>query len=575
MPAMKLPSSSLPNIDEYLFVEQAEYIEDEWLIQRSAEHPNEEEIIRKLVLGGAKLITGPRGAGKTTLMKKAYYKMMYAPNSLAYPVYVNFKSSLKLEPLYTNNANAVFWFNQWLILKIYDGVYETLERLDETANNELTISRKEVKRRVAQLEQGRVSLDNSVAEVSTESLEKDILRIIHEREMTRCILLLDDAAHAFSPQQQRDFFDFFRQIKSRDISPKAAIYPGVTTYSPTFHVGHDAEEIDIWIRPDAPDYIEFMITLLERRLPTRMFENINDNRSLLELICFAAYGLPRLLLNMIRRFETETTEDNMLSAEGAKLERKSGLLAIKDAIDTSYSLYSSLQVKLPVYENYILTGEKIFDRMIAKIKDFNRNRNAHDQAVEIAIKRSVGADLDRVLRFLQYAGLVSPKGVFSRGEKGSFEVYSMHYAALIERNALLARKSVNVAEFVAAFSRRPHQTYPRVTPEVLLGNDVSSFVLSLPPCKVCNTPRTNVAAKFCTNCAAPLTTASVYEELINQEIDQLPLTKKRISRIRQHSNIKRVKDVLFDHENAELRKVPYIGPVWAQRIFAYAEEFIG
>jgi hypothetical protein len=40
---------------------------------------------------------------------------MLRPGYAALPVYVNFKASLKLEPLYRVNANAVYWFNQWLL----------------------------------------------------------------------------------------------------------------------------------------------------------------------------------------------------------------------------------------------------------------------------------------------------------------------------------------------------------------------------------------------------------------------------------------------------------------------------
>ena len=92
----------------------------------SAAHPDEDSIIRRLSVGGAKLLVGPRGCGKTTLMLKAYYGLLRNPAATTLPVYINFKLSLKLEPLYLKTPNATFWFRQWLTLKIYEGVLKAV-----------------------------------------------------------------------------------------------------------------------------------------------------------------------------------------------------------------------------------------------------------------------------------------------------------------------------------------------------------------------------------------------------------------------------------------------------------------
>src|SRR5436190_17566170 len=93
------PQADVVDSQQNLFVEQAEYLERERFEEWTTEHPDEEVILRKLTQGGAKLLTGPRGCGKTTLLLKAYSRML-RPGYAALPVYVNFKASLKLEPLY-------------------------------------------------------------------------------------------------------------------------------------------------------------------------------------------------------------------------------------------------------------------------------------------------------------------------------------------------------------------------------------------------------------------------------------------------------------------------------------------
>lgn len=58
------------------FVEQAEYIPRNDFLALSAQHPDEDSIVRKLSTGDAKLLVGPRGCGKTTLMLKSYYTLL-------------------------------------------------------------------------------------------------------------------------------------------------------------------------------------------------------------------------------------------------------------------------------------------------------------------------------------------------------------------------------------------------------------------------------------------------------------------------------------------------------------------
>jgi energy-coupling factor transporter ATP-binding protein EcfA2 len=563
-------------IEQNIFVEQAEYLDQDSFQAWTTEHPDEEIILRKLSQTGAKLVTGPRGSGKTTLLLKAYYRMLSNRQGGALPIYVNFKSSLKLEPLYKSNANAIYWFNQWLLLKIYQGILTTLSVLRPKVSVSLKFSKQEVDRFTGQLELGHIDLnyaDNLGLDIS--SLEDDIGKILSIVGKTRCVLLLDDAAHAFSPEQQRDFFDFFRQVKSQTISPKAAIYPGVTIYSSTFHVGHDAEEIDIWLKPFSNSYIPFLLALLERRLPIEIFDSLKNDLNLLRLLCYGSFGMPRALLNMVRSFYRDSPSSNTETFQ-VIFNRAVALKAIKDVFDNTMNVYRSLQVKLPLYTSFITTGEHLYTRALEAVKIYNRGKPVDRQSVIIAIQRPLPAELTKVLGFFQYSGLLMPRGELSRGEKGVFELYAIHYAALIERNALLGKSAVSIAEYVEALEKRHPHEFTRVNPRTLVGtNDFAeAFPLSLPPCQVCHTPRVSEAAKFCLHCGSQLKSISAFESIVSREIKELPLTPRRVQTIRQNSKIRTIKDILIDHDNRELRSVPYVGPYWAKRIYAYAEEYI-
>lgn len=551
------------------FIEQAEYLDRQSFMDWGADHPDEKAILRKLTQGGAKLISGPRGCGKTTLMLKAYNQMLQTDSAL--PVYVNFKRSLVIEPLYAESDQGTYVFSQWILLKIYEGLYQSLDDLSVTER--LSISRREAADRISALEMSNYS-DLSRLNISAHQLELDILRIVERIDRQRCVLLLDDAAHAFSAEQQRDFFDFFRQIKSREISPKAAIYPGVTSYSSSFHVGHDAEEIDVWVKPDRQGYREFMRRVVETRFPRSTVPGLYADEVVLDFICYAAFGIPRAFLNILQILVYANDEDRE-SFTGLK--RRESLQAVKTHYQNTLKLFRSLSGKVPTFRNFIEHGESVLVAGVDLVKEYNRSKPVKKQSVSIAINSSdMSPELIRFFGLLQYAGLCISKGVISRGEKGRFDIFVLHYSALVNANALLGRKAVNMADYVDAFLHRDAHEFTRVSPLSLTnGQDVATlFELSLPPCTVCGEPRRNRDARFCSSCGAKLTLSSTYKQLINQDISELPLTSVRVTKIKRQSSIRKIKDILLDKEHKELRKVNRVGPIWAERIVRLAEEFV-
>lgn len=563
-------------IEDNIFIEQAEYLKTELFEKWNIEHPDEESIIKKLSQGGAKLIIGPRGCGKTTLMLKTYYKLTSSKKASSLAIYVNFKSSLKIEPLYKKNVNGIYWFNQWLLMKIYQGLYKSIAdmRLNIAPNNML-LQRDKINEIINKIELGLTDKVDNDTMLTVSVLEEEVMKLLLFTNKSHCILLLDDAAHAFSVEQQYDFFEFFRQVKSRIISPKAAIYPGITNYSSTFHAGHDAEEIDVWIKPEWKNYSEFMRQLLQKRLPEAVFIKLEEQPELLDIICYSSFGIPRALLNMVRSlYKDKSDEDNEVFE--FNINRKKVMEAISLNYRQSLSIFLSLKDKLPIYEKFITNGEIIYSKMIDEIKEYNRDKNIYTQCVTLAIRKPLPTELSKVIGFLQYAGLLMNNKELSKGEKGVFELYNIHYAALVDRNAFMAKKAISTVDLSTSLGKRDSHSYKRIVPSNLLGTDDINmiFPLSLPPCQVCNTPRLSEHTKFCGQCGAQLKSASVFEELVANDISKLPLTEKRVKSIKAHSRIRIIKDILMDIDNRELRNVPQIGPYWAEKIFSYAEEYI-
>jgi energy-coupling factor transporter ATP-binding protein EcfA2 len=559
-------------IDSEIFTEQAEYLSGSSFKKWSVSHQNEADTLRKLTQAGAKLITGPRGCGKTTLMLKAFSKLMTNSKGNGFPVYVNYKSSLKLEPLYRSNTNAAYWFNQWVMLKVISGIYSTLVELG-IEENVYKLTKDQAAKNIELLEMGRIDLLNDKEDqVTLNEIHSLADKICEMTSKSRFIILLDDAGHAFSSDQQKDFFEFYRQIKSKRISPKAAVYPGVINYSSSFHVGHDAEEIDVWVKPNSEGYLDFMHSLLKSRFESHVFESLIADKNLLNLMCFAAYGIPRALLNMISSVCIERDDGEV----SVKLTAKNTLKEIKNSYDSTYSIYDSLKIKLPMYRNFIDTGSNFYEQILKIIKGFNKGASVAKQSSIIAIKRPVSAELEKVIGFFQYAGLLSPDGISNRGGKGVYELYEVHYAAIIDRNVFFSSRAINIENYIEAFSNRPNHHYPRHSENSLMleVNLEEAFSLALPSCEVCKSPRVSDKAKFCMECGSKLKDTSIFEDIVSQDIECLPITIGRADSIKQSSKIRKIKDILMDYENKELRKVNMIGPAWAKKIRSYAEEFI-
>lgn len=350
------------------------------------------------------------------------------------------------------------------------------------------------------------------------------------------------------------------------------MYPGVINYSSSFHIGHDAEEIDVWVKPNSDGYLDFMHSLLKSRFDDSVYKSLISEEKNLNLMCFSAYGIPRALLNMISSVCIED-DDGKMSVD---LSAKSTLKEIKNSYDSTYGIYDSLKIKLPMYRNFIDTGSIFYDQMLRIVKEFNKGSDVTKQSSIVAINRPISAEMEKVIGFFQYAGLLSPRGISNRGGKGVYELYELHYAAIIDRNIFFSSRAISVEKYVEAFKKRPNHHYPRHSESSLMPdiNLEEAFSLALPPCEVCKSPRVSDKAKFCMECGAKLKDASVFEDIVNQDIENLPITRGRADSIKNNSKIRKIKDILMDHENKELRKVNMVGPIWARRIRGYAEEFI-
>lgn len=527
----------------------------------------EQQVLNKLKGPGAKLLSGPRGSGKSTLLRRAYYEL--CTEKSAVPVYVNYSRALALEPLFQTRANAIELFRQWVIAKILVGIRDTRSDWDVPLDHEFNELIDRSVDFIHAMEAGAAP-ESSPISLGPSQLLHILHRLAGRVGAARCVLLLDDAAHAFSYRQQREFFEIFRELRSRNVSAKAAIYPGITSFSANFHVGHEAEVLEAWLKPDAPSYIRTMREIATKRIPQGLLEELGPNGGeYIDLFALASFGLPRGFLNMLSALLDESQRGHASSL------RQVAFDAIATHAESVEAIFHNLKFKLPRFENFIEVGEKLMFSVGQAIREFNQAKSTFAKAATVAIATPLPNELDKILRMLEYCGLIRPMSDLSKGERGTYQRYLIHYASLVASNAFALGRSYKLSDLVEAMLTRSSHSLVKTKAETLLGRDyLSKCTLALPACSSCNTARVSENQRFCMNCGAELTNASVYLELLKAPIDGLPLPAAKIQAIKNHTSIRSIQDLLTDDEQSLRKPGSYIGPIWSKRIKTVAEEFV-
>ncbi|SDC19539.1 hypothetical protein SAMN05216345_101881 [Cupriavidus sp. YR651] len=567
MPKITKPATSLSEQDLVsIFEERAENLSKVELENWTCLSIAEQQVLDKLKGPGAKLLSGPRGSGKSTLLRRAYFEL--CKERRAFPVYVNYSRALALEPLFQTRANALELFRQWIFAKLLLGISDSAKDLNLKLASTFTDYIEKARTFVHQLEVGKTPEAPPFSIGPSQMLE--LLRSISTSAgVARSVLLLDDAAHAFSLRQQQEFFEVFRELRSRYVSAKAAIYPGITSFSPNFHVGHEAEVLEAWLDPAAPSYLGTMRDIARLRIPSSILDTLGTGKDeYIDLVSLASFGLPRGFLNMLSSILDEIQK-------GATGIRKIVLDAISVHAESVDAVFHNLALKLPRFSHYVEIGEEFHRSARNALRNFNAHKTVENKAVILALATPYANELEKVIKMLEYSGLVRKQGDLSKGVKGQYQRYSLHYASLISSTSLALGRSYRIADLSGSLQSRSAHALVKIKAETLLGKDYSKrCVLALPPCANCGTPRAAENQRFCMHCGAELANASVYTELLKAPIDRLPLPQAKIDAIKQHTNIRTVQDLITDDEQTLRKQGSYIGPIWSQRIKNVAEEFV-
>lgn len=221
------------------FEERADQLSNEEINRRLADGEHLTVARQKLLASGAKFLIGPRGTGKTHLMRYTYTQALL-DKSAPLVLYASFNKYLHLEPLLKKTPDALKRFHSWVLAKLLLSVFDFLNDLSSDTHFLSEVSdlydEDKLRQLVSLLERG--SGDELYEEFGQSITVDAVIRAVKiigvKFGRSRAVLLLDDAALSLSDQYLIAFFEIFRVLKVEGIAPKASVYPGLLSMALLF-----------------------------------------------------------------------------------------------------------------------------------------------------------------------------------------------------------------------------------------------------------------------------------------------------------------------------------------------------
>jgi hypothetical protein len=484
------------------------------------------------------IVEGSRGTGKSFLMRTAEAELWEDYQSTrVVPIYVSFiKSSL----IHTDDFKQ---FHHWMLAKTCAQIVRTLRKRGIASTNQASLdllvgnypgkgSAPGIEELLKAYEE---SWRNPSVQVHSKDLPdvsdlKDILEDLAEQyELKRFCFFFDEAAHIFRPEQQRQFFTLFRDLRSPFITCNAAVYPGVTSYGDTFQPAHDANFFQLERDILHADYLSSMREIVEKQADSALISAIERNRGNFNVIAYAVSGNPRLLLKTVSQCP------NMRSSDVDNV--------VKNFYRSDiWSEHSSLGDLYQGHKPLVDWGRDFIEKSVlpeTKQKNDQRAKEGKSESTcYFWIHRDAPEPVQHALRLLAYTGIVQRGAAAVRGT----------------RSELGTRYSVNLG---------------------------CLFALEANPAKTANEIAKNLSIKRFTEFGAshdlysPLSSgfSSIQDPDVlhaitgqmNRPIEELDITQWQIEKLKS-VGISTVADVLNSNEEYLIKNIKFVGEVRARQI---------
>ena len=558
------------------FEERADHISESTLLSQTVTTKYYDNIHTDLTSQGLVLLEGPRGSGKTHMMRYTWV-MCRNDKNLPLALYVSFNRYLRLEPLLKRRADALSLFQTWVLSRILQSADDLSRHIDFRVPypilDRLRLNRDDIDMLVTHLERGQdiTSLDERIVQnISIEKIAKEIEDMSAYYGRKRAIILLDDAALTLTPEFLIELFDIIRVIKRPKISPKASVYPGTTEYGPRFHATHEGKRRSCWLSVDHESYKDIMNEIALKRFSdsVKVPDNVKD------ILMYASFGIPRAFLFLLREWISSD-----LRTEQQKLNQ-----IIQVHNEARMQEFRSLSLKTPRLKTLIDTGVVFFNYAIDELTSANQVLvHKKEKQIMYGIEEDgINSLIERMINLVIEAGLFFEHPKVSHGEERKYRRFTPHLSALIENRAFAdkSKRGSSLTEQVS-FIERSNQKHPvrRKISSIFNQDQLSSLQLDLPACQECQTPRIDEGQKFCHNCGAHLIDDSTYSRCMQLGFEDVPgITEWMRNQLSKH-HIQTIGGLLgLQDPGTELRKIYMVGEKRAEKaviaIESYVNEFL-
>lgn len=412
--------------------------------------PTEEdkEILKKLKSETPVLLVGSRGVGKSFLFRMAEAQLNDDFQSeKILPVFVTFRKASLLQ---SGNHNQ---FQAWMISKICSDLQHTLRRCGKLASingsmsvllgASVTNQKSELEKVIERFETSWKNPGESIDDSHVPSLD-DFINVVQDLcedlDIKRIVLFIDEAAHVFYPQQQREFFTLFRDLRSPYIKCNAAVYPGVTVYGDAFEPLHDAEKISLNRSVSDVGYIETMKKMvLKQAKDSALVTKLSKRGENFSILAYAAGGNPRHLLKTVEMaHDLDSNSVNKVIREYYR--------------EALWAEHSHLSEKYPGYAKLIDWGRDFVEKdVIPEIKAKNDKALAKDATTPTSaffwIHRYAPQEVKESLRLLEYTGIICEHSSGMRATRGEIgSRYEVNAGCLFAQEAVPAKTAFSIAK---------------------------------------------------------------------------------------------------------------------------------
>ncbi|MEJ8307988.1 hypothetical protein [Agrobacterium larrymoorei] len=562
--------------DAQTFEERADQIDDHALLNETVAEDHFDTVHRALVSKGLVLIEGPRGSGKTHLMRFTAVRCRQE-NKLPLALYVSFNRYLRLEPLLRKKSDALVTFQAWILANILIEASAVDEQLRHPSSDSFLeevfgFTADSLQRLVDSLERQLMpdeEEEDLIRFLSIDKVKDFLLALCDRHKRKRVVVLLDDAALTLTPEYLVELFDVVRVLKHSRIAPKASVYPGSTEYGPRFHADHEGRTVSAWLPVDTENYEQTMREIASKRFSSVQLPRADIN----ELFMFASFGIPRAYLNMLRAYR---------DASGSEQQRVNTI--IQEHHKLRLQEFRSIAQKVPKLGILVKTGEHFFSRCIEAIRQANHGMDRDEKQLVLGIETSgLTPMINRMINLLIEAGLLYEykSEVSHGGADRTYRRFTPHISSLIASRSLgsPSRGSSSKHSLEVLKLRQTKHPVRRKIDTILDDSEIHEIRFDLPACDNCQTRRLSDSQLFCHACGERLVTASTYETCMKTPISHVPgLTGWQIESLATEA-INVVGDfVAIQDSGTKLRQIWQFGPkrsvAVAEKIHTYVDEFM-